>query len=81
MIEVAKISSQGQVTIPVEIRKALGLESGDKVAFVTNEAGEYVLANASLLALSRAQKDFEGAAAEASVENEDDLLKLIKESR
>jgi len=30
----AKVSSKGQVTIPVEIRKKLGLKAGDKVIFL-----------------------------------------------
>ena len=81
MIEVAKISSQGQVTIPAEIRKSLGLSGGDKIAFITNEAGEFVLANASLLALAKAQKAFEGAAKEAGINSEEELLKVIKEVR
>jgi antitoxin PrlF len=29
------ISSKGQVTVPQEIRKRLGLEAGDRVEFVT----------------------------------------------
>lgn len=32
-IEVAKITSQGQITIPLAIRKQLGLKDGDKVVF------------------------------------------------
>ena len=81
MVEVAKVSSQGQVTVPSEIRKALGLKSGDKIAFVTNGNGEFVLANASLLALYRVQEAFKGAAEEAGVADEEALLRLIKESR
>ena len=81
MIEVAKVSTQGQVTVPVEIRKSLGLNPGDKIAFVTNRQGDIVLANASLLALAIAQDNFKGAAAEAEIEDEESLLRLIKESR
>ena len=81
MVEVAKISSQGQVTIPLEIRKALKLESGDKIAFVTNETGEFVLMNASVLTLKKAQQSFKGAAKSMNVKNEDELLQVIKENR
>jgi antitoxin PrlF len=31
----SKISSKGQVTIPLEIRQRLGLRAGDRVEFVT----------------------------------------------
>jgi AbrB family looped-hinge helix DNA binding protein len=33
------VQAKGQVTIPVEIRKKLGLEKGDLVAFVETEQG------------------------------------------
>lgn len=33
----ATISTKGQVTIPAEIRRTLGLKPGDKVAFTLNQ--------------------------------------------
>ena len=33
-MELAKVTSKGQVTIPVEIRKKLGIKNGDKVLFI-----------------------------------------------
>ncbi|MHB1501165.1 MAG: AbrB/MazE/SpoVT family DNA-binding domain-containing protein [Candidatus Dormibacteria bacterium] len=33
MEKTARITSKGQVTIPVAIRRALGLDSGDKLVF------------------------------------------------
>lgn len=35
----AKITSQGQVTIPIEVRRHLGLERGQKVSFIIAEDG------------------------------------------
>ncbi len=35
----AKITSKGQTTIPVEIRERLGLQTGDRVAFIEMEQG------------------------------------------
>ena len=81
MIEIAKVSSQGQVTIPVEIRKALRLEAGSKVAFVTNDRGEFVLANAAVAALHILQDNLEGAAEKAGFKTEDDVVAYIKEMR
>jgi antitoxin PrlF len=38
----ATITSKGQVTIPVDVRNQLGLESGDRIEFSLNEAtGRY----------------------------------------
>jgi AbrB family looped-hinge helix DNA binding protein len=39
----AKVTSKGQITIPVEVRKALGLETGSKVRFFAQEDGSFVL--------------------------------------
>jgi antitoxin PrlF len=35
----AKITSQGQVTIPAEVRRHLGLENGSRISFVIDEHG------------------------------------------
>ncbi len=40
---VATVSSKGQVVIPVEVRKQLGIEQGDKVLFILNEEGQVEL--------------------------------------
>lgn len=32
----AKVTSKGQITIPIEIRRALGVKAGDKVVFEQN---------------------------------------------
>ena len=37
MTHFSTISSKGQLTIPQEIRKRLGLEAGDRVEFVVEE--------------------------------------------
>ena len=39
----ATMTSKGQITIPVAVRKRLRLHAGSKVDFVENEAGELVL--------------------------------------
>ena len=37
----ATLTSKGQVTIPKEVREALGLETGDRIDFVAERPGEY----------------------------------------
>jgi antitoxin PrlF len=38
-IQRAKITSKGQITIPVEIRRALGVKAGDKLRFEPHRGG------------------------------------------
>jgi antitoxin PrlF len=39
----AAVTSKGQITIPAEVRKKLGLKPGDRVRFVEGESGEFIL--------------------------------------
>lgn len=39
----ARLSSKGQLTIPLEIRKRYGLNTGDEVEFVAEERGPYMV--------------------------------------
>ena len=48
-MELARVSSKGQITIPIEIRKKLKLKEGDKVLFAEENGNIFVL-NASLVA-------------------------------
>ena len=48
-MELAKINSKGQVTIPMEIRRKLGVKEGDKVLFI-QEGNKIVIMNASISA-------------------------------
>jgi AbrB family looped-hinge helix DNA binding protein len=35
----AKITSKGQITVPIEVREALGVQPGDKLVFESYEEG------------------------------------------
>lgn len=39
----ARLSSKGQLTIPVEIRRRYDLKTGDEVQFVAEEKGAYLV--------------------------------------
>ncbi len=39
----ASVTSKGQITIPIEVRKKLGLKPGDRVNFIEGENGEYII--------------------------------------
>jgi antitoxin PrlF len=39
----ATVTSKGQVTIPVRVREALGLDAGDRVEFVEIDPGKFAI--------------------------------------
>ena len=59
-MNLARVSANGQITVPVEIRRALKLKEGDKVLFLQKENGEIVVNNTSLVAIGDAQKAVAG---------------------
>lgn len=79
-MEVAKITSKGQITIPIDIRRKLGVKEGDKVLFV-EEQGRIVMMNSSMEALRKAQAAFAGEAERLGLENEQDVSDMISELR
>ncbi len=79
-MELAKVTSKGQITIPSAIRKLLEIREGDKLLFV-EEGDRVVIMNASTTALVKAQKAFEGEAEKQGLKNEQDVVDLVKEIR
>ena len=47
-MELAKLTTKGQITIPAEIRKRLNVQAGDKVVFL-EENGRNIIENAEKL--------------------------------
>ena len=80
-MNLAKLSTNGQITVPVEIRRMLGLKSGDKILFYQKENGEVIISNASSQAIRKAQAAFSGAAEAMGVSSEDDIQALVDELR
>ncbi len=80
-MNLAKISANGQITVPVEIRRLLDLKSGDKILFFQKQNGEVVVSNASAQAIRNAQNAFAGAAEAMGISDEDDVQALVDEVR
>ncbi len=79
-MELAKVMSKGQVTIPVSIRKRLNLKEGDKVIFLEKD-GNIVIANSAMVVLAQVQEEFTGEAERLGLTNEQDVVNLVKEVR
>jgi antitoxin PrlF len=79
-MEISRITSKGQITIPVEIRRRLKLKTGDKVVFI--EDGERIIfANSAMIALKEFQQVMRSEAERQGLHSEIDLNQLVKEVR
>jgi len=79
-MEIAKITSKGQITIPVDVRRRMNLKDGDKVIFF-EEDGRYYVENAALIAITQAQAAFAGEAERLGLNDEQDVVNMVKEVR
>jgi AbrB family looped-hinge helix DNA binding protein len=79
-MELAKVTSQGQITIPADIRRYLSLRGGDKVVLI-KENGRVVMANSTMLALKEVQEAFAGVAESMGLKDEEDVVSLVKAHR
>lgn len=79
-MELAKVTSKGQITIPLMIRNLLQLKTGDKV-FFEESRGKVYITNASQITLANVQAQMHGEAEKAGFQTEDDVVAYIKELR
>lgn len=79
-MDIARLSSKGQMTVPISVRKALNLKSGDKV-IILEENGRYYIENAAMLAFNRVEEAFSGEAEKAGFKTEEELQKYADEIR
>ena len=82
-MEVARVTSKGQITIPRDIRAKMNIKMGDKIIFLENN-GMYFLQNSASIAV-KALEDFQnimrGEAEKAGFNNPDDVVNYIKSLR
>ncbi|SDJ25059.1 AbrB/MazE/SpoVT family DNA-binding domain-containing protein [Natribacillus halophilus] len=78
-MEVSRVTSKGQVTIPKAIREQLKLQEGDKLAFI-EENGKILLTKSSTIALRQFFDSMNMEAEEKGV-TEENLLNDLEEVR
>jgi AbrB family looped-hinge helix DNA binding protein len=76
----AKVMAKGQITIPKDIREALGIGTGDRVTFVVDGNTVRIL-NSALYAMEILQNKMEGEAERAGLKDDDDVMALVKDLR
>lgn len=76
----ARVMSKGQVTIPKNVRAALGIKTGDRVTFIVDGMNVRVV-NSAVYALMRFQEQMKGEADKTGFISEDDVAEWITNSR
>ena len=76
----AKVMAKGQVTIPKDVRKALGITPGDRVTFVV-EGNTVRMVNSAVFALEIFARQMEGEFEKAGLETDEDVVALVKKVR
>ena len=80
LVENAKILPKGQVTIPRDIRRSLGLNEGDRVTFI-QQNDMVIVMNSSLYAMKMLQEAMRGEAERTGILTEEDAYSLIADLR
>ena len=80
LINDARVMSKGQVTIPKNIREALGVTTGDRVTFIF-ENGSVRVINSAVYAMQKFQEQMKGQAEKAGFTAEEDVADCITNSR
>lgn len=69
-----------QITIPKDVRDALGVSSGDRVTFIV-EGQSVRMVNSAVYAMQMLQNEMAGEAKRSGLVNEDDVNTLIADMR
>lgn len=79
-MELAKVTTKGQITIPKAVRDSLKIKEGSKIIFI-RKGDDIVIKNSAMIALEKIQDAFDGEAERLSLETEEDVVEMIKEFR
>jgi AbrB family looped-hinge helix DNA binding protein len=80
-MNLAKVSANGQVTVPVDVRRDMKLREGDKILFLRTKDGKYIIDNASAAAIYEVQQAFSGVAESLGNPTEEDIQSWVDEIR
>ena len=79
-VDNAKVMAKGQITIPKDVRKVLGVTSGDRITFIV-EGNTVRIVNSAVYAMQMLQNEMIGEAERAGLTSDEDIMALVKELR
>ena len=80
LVDNAKVMAKGQITLPKDIREALGVQSGDRVTLIRNN-DQVIMMNSAVYAMKMLQTAMSGEAEKAGIRSDDDVMEILTEMR
>ena len=80
VMELARVTTKGQITIPKSIREILNVKEGSQIIFL-QRGNDIIIKNSAMIALEEIQDSFNGEAQRLGLKNDEDVVKMIKEYR
>jgi len=80
IIETAKVLPKGQITIPKDVRRLLGIDTGDRVMLIS-DGDRVIMMNPATYAVQWLGDQMSGAAEQAGFHSEDDIADFITQMR
>ena len=80
LVDNAKVMAKGQITLPKDIREALGIKTGDRVTLIRQD-NQVIMMNSAIYAMKMLQTAMEGEAEKAGLRSDEDVAELVMEMR
>ena len=80
IVDNAKVMAKGQITLPEDIREALGVGTGDRVTLIRRD-DQVIMMNAAVYAMKMLQEGLKGEFEKADLHDDEDVLAAVKEVR
>ncbi|MDR3210637.1 MAG: AbrB/MazE/SpoVT family DNA-binding domain-containing protein [Planctomycetota bacterium] len=80
LVENAKVMAKGQITLPKDVRKILGVGMGDRVTLICRDS-QVIMMNAAVYAMNMLQEGMKGEFEKAGIHSDADVMDLVKEVR
>jgi AbrB family looped-hinge helix DNA binding protein len=80
LVENAKVMAKGQITLPKDIRDALGVQTGDRVTLIRRD-DQVIMMNSAVYAMKMLQTAMTGEATKAGLQSEGDVTAMIAAMR
>ena len=80
VLSTTKILPRGKIALPTNIRKNMGLSTGDKITLIY-ENNRIIMVNPAIYAMETLQNEMEGKAEKAGLTSEEDVINLCRDVR